>query len=72
MGYPAGDGDTLYLFNPATQNYKDPYGYIDGFGWFSANPDDPGPAGPTIAPGTGFWTQKAGPTINWTQTFSVN
>jgi hypothetical protein len=72
LGFPAADGDTLYLFNPATQNYKDPYGYIDGFGWFSANADDPGPAGPTIAPGTGFWSQKPGAAGTWTQTFSVN
>ena len=74
LGFPAVDGDTLYIFNPAIQNYKEAYGYIDGFGWFSANADDPGPAGPVIAPGTGFWTQKAtanGP-LAWTQTFSVN
>jgi hypothetical protein len=72
LGFPSGDGDTLYVFNSATQNYKDPYTYIDGFGWFSANPDDSGPAGPVIAPGTGFWTQKTGPAATWTQTFSVN
>ncbi|HKQ36706.1 MAG TPA: hypothetical protein VJ063_01435 [Verrucomicrobiae bacterium] len=72
LGFPAGDGDTLYVFSPAIQNYKDPYTYIDGFGWFSANADDSGPGGPVIAPGTGFWTQKAGAPATWTQTFSVN
>jgi hypothetical protein len=72
LGFPAGDSDTVFVFDPAIQNYKEPYAYIDGFGWFSANGDDPGPAGPTIAPGTGFWSQKATPAATWTQTFSVN
>jgi hypothetical protein len=72
LGFPAVDSDTLFLFDPATQAYKEPYGYIQDFGWFSANADDPGPQGPTIAPGTGFWSQKPGAAATWTQTFSVN
>jgi hypothetical protein len=72
LGFPAADSDTVFIFNPATQNYKDPYAYIDGFGWFSANADDPGPGGPVIQPGTGFWSQKPGAAGTWTQTFSVN
>ena len=73
LGFPAGDGDSLFIFNPAIQNYKEPYIYFNPPGaWASANADDPGPAGPVIAPGTGFWSQKAGPAATWTESFSVN
>jgi hypothetical protein len=72
LGFPAAADDTVYIFDPSIQNYKESYVYFDGFGWFSPNGDDPGPQGPTIAPGTGFWIQKPGSAATWTQTFSVN
>jgi hypothetical protein len=73
LGFPALDGDTLYVFNPATQNYKEAYQYVGGFGWFSANADDPGAAGPTIPVATGFFVQGTGPlSRSWDRTFSVN
>jgi hypothetical protein len=72
LGFPAAADDVVYVFDPSIQNYKEPYTYFANFGWFSPNGDDPGPAGPTIAPGTGFWIQKPGAGGNWTQTFSVN
>jgi hypothetical protein len=74
LGFAAEDTDTVYVFNSTTQTYKDPYGYIDGYGWFSANADDPGPGGPTIAVATGFFLQKAPLAVKttWTRTFSVN
>jgi hypothetical protein len=72
LQFPAADGDTVYIFNAATQAYKDSYSYFPDFGWFSSNPDDPGPMGPTIPVGTSFFIRKAGPNVNWTRNFSVN
>ena len=72
LNFPAVDGDTVYLFDVTTQNYKDPYNYFAGFGWFSANADDPGPRGPVIPAATGFWTLKPGPQAFWRQSFRVN
>ena len=72
LGFPTADGDTEYAFDVATQNYKEPYNYFAGFGWFSANPDDPGPLGPVIQVATGFWTQIPGPGKTWTQIFRVS
>jgi hypothetical protein len=73
LGFPAGDGDNIFIFDPTIQNYKEVYTYFDPPGvWASANPDDPGVDGPVIAPGTGFWSQKVGSAATWTQTFSVN
>jgi hypothetical protein len=73
LGFPSADSDNIFIFDPATQSYKEVYTYFDPPGvWASANPDDPGPDGPTIAPGTGFWSQKVGAPATWTQTFSVN
>ena|SRR5688572_22468439 len=72
LNFPAADGDTVYIFDVVTQNYKDPYNYFDGFGWFSANADDPGPRGPVIPVATGFWTLKPGPAATWRQSFRVD
>ena len=69
---PAVDGDTIFIFDNVLQTYKDPYSYISGFGWFSANPDDPGPQGPTIPVASGFWFQGTGTTRCWPQAFTVN
>lgn len=57
------DGDTLIDFNCAQpdQIYREPFTYIAGFGWFSANPDDPGPQGPALSPGAAYWLQIPGP-----------
>jgi hypothetical protein len=71
--FAADDSDTVYIFDPTVQNYKDAYIYYGvGAGWFS--PSDPDPAGPEIPVGTGFFIQK-GPTAtktSWDRTFSVN
>jgi hypothetical protein len=66
LQFPAADGDRVYLFDPATQNYKDVYTYFDGYGWNSANADDPGPLGPILQPGVGMIVEKAGPAVTWT------
>jgi hypothetical protein len=70
LDFPADDGDTIYVFNCASQQYDDPYAYIGGFGWFSNS--DPDPDGPLIQPGSGFWIQKLAAQRDWVQTFSVN
>lgn len=71
--FPARDGDTVFVFNSGTQSYEQPYQYIDGFGWFSANAGDPGPAGPTLPVASSVFVQKTGPlSQDWARTFSVN
>jgi len=82
--FPAEDGDRIYVFDPLAGTYKDPFDYIPGYGWFSAAGDDPGPDGPTIPVGTGFFIRKSAgdPTANppvppatqtsWVRDFSVN
>ena len=71
--FPALDGDTVFVFNSTTQAYEQPYQYIGGFGWFSANVPDPGPAGPTLGVANSVFVQKTGPlSQDWTRTFSVN
>jgi hypothetical protein len=87
--FPAEAGDKIYIFNENTQTYIDPYEYILAapgvpYGWFSANADDPGPDGPTIPVGTGFFIRKSagdpladppyGPATKteWVRDFSVN
>lgn len=72
LGFPAADGDCVFVFDVAAQKYKDIYCYFPGFGWFSANEDDPGPLGPFIPVATGFWTQVTGPGKIWDQSFSVD
>jgi hypothetical protein len=72
LNFPAVEGDTVYIFDTAQQRYKDSYSYFGGFGWFSANPDDPGPVGPTIPVATGFFLLKVGPDDTWDRNFSVN
>lgn len=72
LNFPAFEGDVVFLFNAVTQAYKNSYTYFGGFGWFSNNPDDPGPVGPTIPVATSFFLQKKGADVNWTRNFSVN
>jgi len=74
LQFPAEQGDVLFIFDTATQVYRDSYQYFDGFGWFSANTDDPGPKGPTIAVASGFFVQMdpAATANNWQRIFSVN
>jgi hypothetical protein len=72
LGFPAAADDVIFIFDVATQDYKGAYSYFPGFGWFSGNADDEGPLGPTIPVATGFWSQKAGASATWTQSFSVN
>lgn len=71
--FPAVEGDTVFLFDPVAQAYKESYTYFAAFGWFSTNPDDPGPNGPVIPVGTSFFVQKKGAdNQTWTRNFSVN
>jgi hypothetical protein len=71
LEFPGATGDTIYQYNSATQSYKSSYQFIEGFGWFSPDPDTD-VNGPEIPVGTGFWIQKAGATVNWSRNFTVN
>jgi hypothetical protein len=70
LEFPARTGDSVFLFDPATQQYKETIQYVEGPGWLSGEfPAE----GPTIAPGTGFFVQSVSPgPVNWTMTFTVN
>jgi hypothetical protein len=72
LGFPAGDNDSVYIFDTATQAYLDTYAYVPGFGWFS--PSDPDPDGPVIQPGSSFFLQAGATTAarDWVESFSVN
>jgi hypothetical protein len=71
MGFPAVDGDTVYMWDMANQKYKNAYTYYadEPAGWY-ANGDE-NPAGPEVAVANGFWVKKTGPAVNWTRTFNV-
>jgi hypothetical protein len=63
LGFPAGDGDTVYQFDSATQAYKDAVTYFAGVGWL--------PSEPSPKVGEAFWVLK-GTAADWNRTFSVN
>jgi hypothetical protein len=73
LEFPGVTGDTLFIFDNGTSNYKEPYQYLGGLGWLDANPDTEGLDGPTIQVGTGFFLQQGfGSASSWDRTFSVN
>jgi hypothetical protein len=72
LGVPAGHGDQIFIFDPAAQAYKSVYTYSTSGGWSSANSDDPGPLGPFIPVGTGFFYRNVGAARNWTQHFVLS
>jgi hypothetical protein len=75
LGFPAVEGDTVYIFDVTIQNYKDAYAYlgtpgVDGL-WLNAS--DPNPTGPVLPVANSFFVQKAGAASqSWNRTFSVN
>jgi hypothetical protein len=66
LGFPAGDGDSIYFFNGATQSYLTPATFTV-FEGISAWDTDPAP---TPKVGEGFFVLK-GVAANWTRTFNV-
>jgi len=69
LEFPADTGDSVFIFDSATQQYKETIQYVDGAGWLSGEyPLE----GPTIAPATGFFVQKVAPDRTWTMSFTVN
>jgi hypothetical protein len=67
LGYTAQNGDTVYQWNRATQQYSPGLSYFvdEGVGvWFPSEPD--------IAVGEGFFVQNTGAARQWTRSFSVN
>ena len=69
LNVPAGNGDEIFIFDPATQSYKLVYTFSTGTGWSSANSDDPGSLGPYIPAGTGFIYKNVGAARLWTNNF---
>ena len=53
---PVPDGSAVYIWDKNLQAFKDPWEYIDGFGWFSSS--DPSFDGPIVNPGDGFFFQN--------------
>jgi len=74
LDYAAEADDIVFIFDNAAGGFKEAYTYYVGFGWNSANSDDPGPQGPTVAVATGFFLQKgaAATKTAWVRNFSVN
>src|SRR5690606_35701530 len=54
--FPAADGDIVYLWDAARQQYVSST-YVEGFGWI--------PSPPRLPPGAGFWLLSAGERV-WT------
>jgi hypothetical protein len=69
LEFPADSGDSIFVFDEGTQQYKPTYQYLEGVGWL--HDFDP-VEGPNIQPGRSFFVQKVAPTRNWTMAFSVN
>jgi len=69
MSFPAADGDTIFSWDNATQNYKTA-SYLEGLGWVQ---DDGNTAGPLIPVANGFWVLKpaGSAAVNWVRTFTV-
>ena len=68
MNFPAVDGDIVYFFDGATQQYKNAITFYQGAGWF----DGATASDPTPAVGQGFFLQRTGAAGNWTRSFDVN
>jgi hypothetical protein len=62
LGFPAGENDVIFQWNPATQSYKAASQYSFG-AW--------DPAEPTVGVAEAFFTDKA-VAGSWARTFSVN
>ena len=65
LGFPIGEGDQVYQFNPTTDSYKFNQ-FVDG-AWEGDSLGQP----PTPAIGESFYYKRAAGTANWTRTFSV-
>jgi len=67
--FPTCTGDSIFIFDPVCQCYRDTYQYVDGIGWL--NNVDPDPRGPLIGVAEGFFVQKVCSSAVWSQSFSV-
>jgi hypothetical protein len=65
LGFPIAEGDTIYQFNPATDQYR-----INTFADGAWEGDDNG-AVPVPGIAESFYVRKASGTANWTRTFTV-
>jgi hypothetical protein len=62
LGFPAGEGDTVFQWNASTQAYNPAKAFVFG-AW--------DPSEPAIAVAEGFFVEK-GAAASWTRNFSVN
>jgi len=69
LSFPSATGDSVFVFDAATQSYKDTYQYVQDVGWLSnSDPVD----GPMIDVAEGFFVQRvAANNALWRQTYSV-
>jgi hypothetical protein len=66
--FPACTGDSIFIYYPPTQSYRDTHQYVDGPGWLhSLDPLE----GPLIDVAQGFFMQKVCADAIWSQTYSV-
>lgn len=65
MGFPAGDGDSIYFFSNGAYQTSITYYVVDGVGGWDTDPP------PTPKVGEGFFVLKS-VAANWTRTFNVN
>ena len=63
LGYTPLDGDVVYTFNTALQQFNQPFTHLGGGVW--------DPAEPVIAVGQAFFLQRSA-AGSWSRTFSVN
>jgi len=67
--FPSCTGDSIYIYDAATQSYRETYQFVEGLGWLHST--DPDPAGPFIDVAQGFFIQRLCPDATWGQSFSV-
>jgi hypothetical protein len=75
LGFPAQNGDLVFLWDDPSQNFTEGVTYVQGLGWVNVNTFEPinNGDGPILPVARGFFVQKQGDlSQSWDRTFSVN
>jgi hypothetical protein len=75
LGFPAQNGDLVFLWDDPSQNFTEGVTYVQGLGWVNVNTFEPinNGDGPILPVARGFFVQKQGDlNQSWDRTFSVN